>query len=118
MTNSAPPPELLIVAETDAEAGDIRVSCRGRLVAGHTDEFDESVRKLIPGAKRIVLDFQDLTHMDSSGLGAVIRIYVSAKAAGCELQLVNLGKGIRKIFSMTNVLSLFTVIGESGIRVV
>jgi anti-anti-sigma factor len=118
MVNAGPPPELLVVAETDAANGDVLVSCRGRLVSGYTDEFDESIRRLIPGSKRIVLDFKDLTHMDSSGLGAVIRLYVTAKSAGCELQLVNLGKGIRKIFSITNVLSLFTVIGENNIRVV
>jgi anti-anti-sigma factor len=116
MPDPGPPPEILIVVETDAATGDVRVSCRGRLVAGHIDEFDESVRKFIPGSKRIVLDFNDLTRMDSSGLGAVVRLYVSAKSAGCDLQLVNLGKGIRKIFSMTNLLSLFTIIGENDIR--
>jgi anti-sigma B factor antagonist len=116
MPDLGPPPEILILAETDAETGDVWVSCRGRLVAGNTDEFYEGVRKFIPGSKRIVLDFDDLTRMDSSGLGAVVHLYVSAKSAGCDLQLVNLGKGIRKIFSMTNLLSLFTVIGENDIR--
>jgi anti-anti-sigma factor len=82
MRDPGPPPEILIVAETDAATGDVRVRCRGRLVAGYTDEFDESVGKFIPGSKRIVLDFNDLTYMDSSGLGAVVRLYVSAKSAG------------------------------------
>ncbi len=116
MPDQGPPPEILIVAETDAATGDVWISCRGRLVAGHTDEFDEAVRKFIPGSKRIVLDFNDLTRLDSSGLGAVVRLYVSAKSAGCDLQLINLGKGIRKIFSMTNLLSFFTIIGENDIR--
>jgi anti-anti-sigma factor len=116
MPDLGPPPELLIVVETDAATGDVRISCRGRLVAGHVDEFDESVREFIPGSKRIVLDFNDLTRMDSSGLGAVVRLYVSAKSAGCDLQLINLSKGIRKIFSVTNLLSLFTIIGENNIR--
>jgi anti-sigma B factor antagonist len=116
MTDPGPPPEILIVTEIDPATGVLRVGCRGRLVAGHTNEFYESVRALIPGSKRIVLDFNELTHMDSSGLGSVLRLYVSAKSAGCELQLDNLGKGIRKIFSVTNVLSLFTIVGENDIR--
>ncbi len=116
MLDPGPPPEILIVAETDAATGDVLLSCRGRLVAGHADEFYESVRKFIPGSRRIVLDFNDLTYMDSSGLGAVIRLYVSAKSAGCDVQLMNLGKGIRKIFGMTNLLSFFTIIGENDIR--
>lgn len=116
MADLGPPPEILIVAETDAATGDVLVSCRGRLMAGHTDEFYLSVRKFIPGSKRIVLDFNDVTRMDSSGLGAVVRLYVSAKSTGCDLQLVNLSKGIRKIFSVTNLLSFFTIIGEDDIQ--
>ena len=116
MPNPGPPPEILIVAQTDAATGDVRAICRGRLVSGHADEFYESVRQFIPNSKRIVLDFNELTNMDSSGLGAVVRLYVSAKSAGCAVQLVNLGKGIRKIFRTTNLLSFFTIIGEDDIR--
>lgn len=116
MPDFSPPPEFLTVIETDPATGLATVSCRGRLVSSHVDEFDEAVRPLIPGARRIVLDFNDVTHMDSSGLGTVVRLYVSAKAAGCELQLVNLSKAIRKILSMTNLLSFFTVIGENDVR--
>ena len=69
MPNPGPPPEILIVAQTDAATGDVRAICRGRLVSGHADEFYESVRQFIPNSKRIVLDFNELTNMDSSGLG-------------------------------------------------
>jgi len=117
MPDFGPPPEILTVIEIDPATGFAMVSCRGRLVASHRDEFYEDVHRLIPGSKRIILDLNDVTHMDSSGLGTVIRLYVSAKAAGCDLQLVNLSKGIRKILSMTNLLSFFTVIGENDIRV-
>ena len=116
MPDFGPPPEILTVIETDPATGTAMVSCRGRLVSSHTDEFYQAVRPLIPGTKRIVLDFNDVTHMDSSGLGTVVRLYVAAKAAGCELQLMNLSKGIRKILSMTNLLSFFTVVGEKDIR--
>ncbi len=59
---------------------------------------------LIPNAKRIVLDFGDF-YMDSSGLGAVVSVYVSAKTAGCDLQLVNLGGRVKELLGMTHVLS-------------
>jgi anti-anti-sigma factor len=54
--------------------------------------------------------------MDSMGLGTVVRLYVSAKSAGCALELINLGKGIRQIFAVTNLLSVFTIVGEHNIR--
>jgi anti-sigma B factor antagonist len=93
------------------------VRCHGKLVAGVNDVFYSKVRQLIPDAKRIVLDLTDLTHMDSMGLGAVVRLYVSAKSAGCDLELINFGRRIRQLLGVTNLLSVFTVIGENGIRI-
>jgi anti-sigma B factor antagonist len=51
------------------------------------------------------------------GLGTVVRLYVSARSAGCGLELVNVGKQVRRVLGVTNLLSIFTVIGEHGIRI-
>jgi anti-sigma B factor antagonist len=92
------------------------VRCRGRLVAGDTDLLCREVRQLIPDCKEIVLDLTDLTHMDSTGLGTLVRLYVSAKSAGCSLQLCNIGKSIRQLLGVTHLLSVFEVIGNNNIR--
>jgi len=91
------------------------IKCHGRLVAGVNDILYAEVSQLLPDTKRIVLDLTDLTHMDSMGLGALIRVYVSTRSAGAELQLVNLGPRIRQLLGMTNLLSAFTVIGENNV---
>jgi anti-sigma B factor antagonist len=93
------------------------VHCSGKLVAGVTDHLYTKVSALIPASKRIVLDLTDLTRMDSMGLGTVVRLYVSAKSAGCCLELVNLGKGIRQLLGVTNLLSVLTTMCEQGISV-
>jgi anti-anti-sigma factor len=54
--------------------------------------------------------------MDSMGLGTIIRLYVSAKSAGCDLQLINLSKRIRELLGLTNLLSVFSMCGEHTIR--
>lgn len=96
--------------------GDLAVvRCSGKLVAGVTDHLQNKVSALIPSSKRIVLDLTDLTRMDSMGLGTVVRLYVSAKSAGCCLELVNLGKGIRHLLGVTNLLSVLTTMCEQGI---
>ena len=96
--------------------GDIVVvHCTGRLVAETSDRLSE-VRQLIPGPKRIVLDFMDLTHMDSTGIGALVRLYVSAKSAGCRLEIINMGKSIRQLLGITHLLSTLESIGEHNIR--
>jgi anti-sigma B factor antagonist len=93
------------------------VRCRGRLVSGAHDVFYAEVRQLIPESKRIVLDLTDLAQMDSMGLGTLVRLYVSAKSAGCNLELINIGSKIRQLLGITNVLSAFTVIDENNIPI-
>jgi anti-sigma B factor antagonist len=92
------------------------VRCIGQLVAGVNDFLYAEVSQLIPKSKRIVLDLTDLSHMDSMGLGTVVRLYVSAKSAGCTLELINIGKRIRELLGVTHLLSVFAMCGEQGIR--
>jgi anti-sigma B factor antagonist len=106
-----------LTVEIDRAPGEAVVRLSGRLVAGVTDVLYLEVRGLIPQTKRIVLDLTDLTHMDSMGLGTLVRLYVSARAAGCDLELVNLGKRIRQLLGMTNLMSFFTIIGENDVRI-
>lgn len=101
------------VEQTGSEAV-VRLS--GKLVAGGTEDVYQEVRKLIPVSKKIVLDLTDLAYMDSMGLGTIIRLYVSAKSAGCELELIHLSKRIRELLGMTNLLSVFSMCGEHPIR--
>ena len=105
-----------LTLEIDRAGSAATVRCGGKLVAGVTDFLYTRVVRLIPDSKRIVLDLTDLTHMDSMGLGTVVRLYVSAKAAGCDLELINLGERIRQLLGVTNLLSVFGICGENGIR--
>ena len=107
---------LVTSTEGDATGSFIRVRCSGKLVANSTGILQAEVRGLLPDAKRIVLDLTDLGYMDSSGLGSIIGLYVSAKSAGGRLEVINLSARVRQLFSITNVLSLFEVCGEQNIR--
>lgn len=103
--------------EIDAQDGAAVVRCSGRLVAGLTDLLKDQVKILIPDNRRIVLDLTDLTKMDSMGLGTIVSLYVSARAGGSRLELINLSKGIMQLLRMTNVLSLFEAAGEQSNRI-
>jgi len=65
------------------------------------------VRNLIPESKRIVLDLTDVTYMDSSGLGAIVGIYLSAKRQHCEMKLINLNQRVKELFRITNMAKIF-----------
>jgi anti-sigma B factor antagonist len=92
------------------------VRCSGRLTTDYAEEFKEEVRKLIPGAKTVVLDFTQLEYMDSSGIGAVVRLYVSAKKENCELRLVNFNQRIRDLLGLSGLLKIFGDCGKYMVR--
>jgi anti-anti-sigma factor len=92
------------------------VRCSGKLVAGVTHVLLEEVKNLLPDSKHIVLDLTDLTHMDSMGVGTVARLYVSARSAGSKLELINLGKRIRELLGITNLLGVFETCGEGRMK--
>jgi anti-anti-sigma factor len=107
-----------LALEMERDGAMVVVRCRGKLVAGVNDVLYARVSGLIPESKRIVLDLTDLTHMDSMGLGTVVRLYVSAKSAGCDLELVNLGQRIRQLLATTNLLAVFGIAGAQGISII
>ena len=93
------------------------VRCHGKLVASVDNVLYSQIKQLLPGSKRIVLDLTDLTRMDSMGLGALVRVYVSARSAGCSLELMNLGKQVRMLLGTAHLLSAFAIVGEQGIKI-
>ncbi|HEY2470070.1 MAG TPA: STAS domain-containing protein [Terracidiphilus sp.] len=103
----------------DVERNDnvFTVKCHGKLVMGVCDVLTGKVRELIPRSKRIVLDLTDLQLMDSLGLGTIVRLYVSAKAGGSCLVLVNVGPRIRQLLGITNLLSVLTDMCEQGVNI-
>ena len=106
----------LLTFAVDRNGNAAMVRCRGRLVSGVNDLLYLRVKQLIPDHKRIVLDLQEVTHMDSMGLGTVVRLYVSAKSAGCDLELANIGKSVRHLLGVTHLISVLAIIGENNIR--
>ena len=108
----APPLSLHTFADGDATV----VQCTGKLTAGLTGILRDEVKRLLPHSKKIVLDLTLLTQMDSLGLGTIVGLYVSAKASGCTLLLINLSPRVRQLFSMTNVWSIFDEYAEHIIR--
>ena len=64
-----------------------------------------------------MLDLTDLSIMDSIGLGTLVRLYVSAKAGGSCVVLVNIGPRVRQLLGITNLLSVLTDMCEQGVNI-
>ena len=92
------------------------VECFGRLTTENVPLLKMEMLEACGKKGRIVLDLKEVPMMDSSGLGAVVTLHVSARTRGCRLEVVHASKQIRELFSMTNVLSLFEATGRHGGR--
>ena len=112
----AQPAPRTLTLEIERKENRVIVRCHGQLVSGLTDILHSNVRPIIPTTKRIVLDLSDLTYMDSMGLGTLVGLYTSARTAGCELQLLQIGQRVRELLGLTHLLDVFTIIGEHGVR--
>lgn len=90
--------------------GIIVVDCAGRLVFGdESAELRETVRKLIPAHKQIVLNMKGVTYIDSGGLGTLISLYSSVRAAGGEMKLASLSARTLELLHVTKLLTVFDI---------
>lgn len=59
--------------------------------------------------KRVILDFDSVSFMDSAGIGMVIGRYKTATMIGAKMEMVNVKENIKKIFEMTGVLKIIPI---------
>jgi len=92
-------PELTLHVET--AAGECTFHCAGRIVSDTVESLKSEVKPAITRFQTVVLDLTDVNYMDSSGLGAIVGLYVSAKTSNCQLKLINLNQRLNELFSLT-----------------
>jgi anti-anti-sigma factor len=106
------PPKLLRL-ETERSSGEeVVIHCYGKLTSKSAEMFRSKVKEVIPGSKRLILDFEKLDYMDSTGLGSVVSVFVTAKSHGCEIRMVNLSKRVAELMRLTRLVSVFEPFGE------
>jgi anti-sigma B factor antagonist len=97
-TNPVPVSELTL--GTDRTPTEIIVYCTGKINSNTTQSLKTTVKPLFSASKTVVLDLTNVSYMDSSGLGAIVGLYVSAKAADSQLKLIHLNERLKELFSI------------------
>ena len=100
-----PKAELTLKAEKNAE--EASVHCSGRINSATSDLLQETIRTLIPKTRHIVLDLSGVSYIDSSGLGAIVGVYLAVSRAGGELKVSNAQPRIRELFQITKLSAVF-----------
>ena len=73
-------------------------------------QFRQEISKLVESNVNMVLiDFQDVTFMDSSGLGALVLALKTVRAAGGKLFICSVNEQIKMLFELTSMDRVFEI---------
>lgn len=71
------------------------------------------VKDLLEDSRQIVLDLGNVTRIDSSGLGTLVALFVSARKVGGDIKLANLGNHIREALRITRLVAVFEIFDKT-----
>jgi len=87
------------------------VALDGRIVLGEeSNALREKIKSMVAeGKKKIVLNMDGVTFIDSAGLGTLVAAHHSAKAQGASLRLCHLGTKFQEVLQITKLMTIFDV---------
>ena len=105
LTDYSPP--LAPVSELEftinRELNGTTVHCRGRITLETAPSLRAAVQPLFSHSSTVVLDLINVSYLDSAGLGILVGLCASAKAASCRLKLINFNGRVRESLSLARV---------------
>ena len=73
------------------------------------ETFNLMVKKDI---KRYIIDFKNLKYIDSSGIGALIRINFLINQPGMSLKMINLNGQVKEMIKLTKLYEYFPIVNN------
>jgi len=80
----------------------------GRLILGSaTDSLGATLQDLVAkGARKIVLNLNAVTQVDTTGISTIVRAFVSLERSGGKLALCHLSERVRMVLDLTRLLNV------------
>lgn len=88
----------------EKESGGVTIlRLKGRLIFGEqTDLVRDKIKGLVQhGCQRLVLNLQEVSSLDSTGLGVILSTYTLLRGQGGQLKLLSVPKRIRELLVLT-----------------
>ena len=82
----------------------------GRIVSPGIKEISETMEETLavsPSPPKLVFDFKEVTGMDSSGLGALMKIYSDIHPRGGKIAVINVNKHVKNLIVMARLITIF-----------
>lgn len=96
---------------TRTAGGVMVVDCSGKLVFGEESAaLRDMVKKLIDEKhNRLVLNLNDVSYIDSGGLGTLVGLYTTAQSTGGAMKLARLTPRVGDLLQVTKLVTIFEV---------
>jgi anti-sigma B factor antagonist len=96
---------------TVKKAGDVTIfEVEGTLIVGNRQELKQKViEEIEAGARKVLVDFEKTTYIDSSGLGVLVSLAKKIRESGGDLRLANLNDDLQTLFELTKLDTLFQI---------
>jgi len=101
----APIPELIL--QTEKTPGEMLVRCDGKITSSSSGLLKATVNSLMLENRTVVLDLGNVSYVDSSGLGALVGLYISSRRTSCSLKLRNLTDRVKELLHLTRLTQFF-----------
>lgn len=85
------------------------VLLKGSLSLRDTPKLKADIKTLIDteDVKELVLDFKNLSYLDSSGIGILLHTYSWTKEKKKQVRIIHLSEEVKTIFTVANLLDIF-----------
>ena len=98
---------MALTLEKKTQGNAVVIVCRGPIVYGsESDQLREYVKEILDTTRLVVLDLANVTYVDSGGLGAIVGLYSSARAAGGDLKVARASERVRHVFRITKLVAV------------
>ena len=86
------------------------VSCNGRIVFGEeATALRDTLKRMLASSRQLVLNLTNVSYIDSGGLGTLVGVFSTARAAGADIKLTGLGQRLRDVLQITKLVTVFEV---------
>jgi anti-anti-sigma factor len=91
------------------------VRCRGKLIYGpEAAELVRIARQVLETAKEVVFQMEDVTQIDSGGVGALGTVFMAAHNREAKIKLAALHPRVAEVLRITNLEMLFDIRKSEG----
>jgi anti-anti-sigma factor len=95
-----------------------QVAVKGELDIATLPEFEQVVRSLrSPDLERLVVDLREVSFLDSMSIELLLRLHTELAKAGAELLVVRGPRAVHRVFELTGLDGVLTVLDQPPARV-